>query len=172
MKLQWKISAKELERWRSLVEENKANIFVKVRERRNVSRKNVVLSKNALWRAHVMCQVTTQQRSGPGSLVSKFLDSNSGALKYGDCAKSSDLESLFETQLSAAKLRRINIITRQLCEVFRGLENGGWDDLIKQLKTIRKCTNQHNEREVARYIEKKFKGPLCVNLTPYTSCLG
>jgi predicted transcriptional regulator len=158
MHLNWEISDGELARWRSFIDANITNEFVIDREKRNISRKTVDLSKNMLWYVHVGCQVTTQQRSGPTSAVSRFMDSDSKTLKYNECAKSSNTVELIQSEISKAGLRRSNIIAKNLSQILSKLEAGGWDSFIQQLKTIEKDTSKNKERNVAKYIAKEFAG--------------
>lgn len=158
MQLYWEISDDELSQWRSFVDANKTNEFVKDRKKRNISRKTVNLSKNMLWRVHVGCQVTTQQRSGPNSAASRFMDSDSKALKYKECTRSSDTERLIQSELSEAGLWRSEVIANNLNRILRDLEVGGWDEFINKLKTIEKNTTKNKERNVANYIANRFPG--------------
>lgn len=158
MQLNWEISETELDRWRSFVKSNKENDFVKDREERNISRKTVDLSKQMLWFVHVGCQVTTQQRSGPDSAVSKFMKSDSKALKYRDCSATPDAEKLIKTELSKAGLRRSSIIAKNLNKILNDLDSGGWEIFIGMLKTLEKNTTKSKERKVAQYIANQFSG--------------
>lgn len=158
MQLNWEINEVELARWRSFVNLHIENDFVKDREKRNISRTVVDLSKEMLWFVHVGCQVTTQQRSGPDSAVSKFMNSDSKALKYKECSASPDKESLIQTELSKAGLRRSSIIAKNLNEILNELDCGGWEHFIGLLKTIENETTKEQERKVAQYIASKFSG--------------
>lgn len=172
MQLNWKISNKDLTQWRSFVAENETNNLVKDRKRKNITRKSVNLSKEVLWIAHVGCQVTTQQRSGPYSAVSKFMASDSNVLKYKECAVSTDVEMLIQSELSKAGLRRSKIIAKNLKQILTGLENDGWDDFIQTLKTIEKSTTKIDERNVANYIARKFSGLGLKQSRNYIQLLG
>lgn len=158
MQLNWEISEVELARWRSFVNLHKENDFVKDREKRNISRTVVDLSKEMLWFVHVGCQVTTQQRSGPDSAVSKFMNSGSKALKYKECSASPDTESLIQTELSKAGLRRSSIIAKNLNKILNELDGGGWENFIGWLKSIENETTKDKERKVAQYIASQFSG--------------
>jgi len=156
--LKWEISDFELSKWQLFIAANKTNDFVLDREKRNISREVVDLSKNILWYVFVGCQVTTQQRSGKNSAVGKFLESKSNALNYEKCANSTDLENLIRFELSNARLRRSNIISNNLFSILTELENGGWEELIKMLKTIEQNTSAIKERKVAKYLSDRFAG--------------
>ncbi len=172
MHLIWEFRDDELARWRSFVDANITNDFVVDREKRNISRETVDLSKHTLWHVHVGCQVTTQQRSGPKSVVSRFMDSDSDVLKYNVCANSDNAEKLIQLELSRAGLRRSSIIAKNLSGIINSLEDGGWDELIRQLKTLENETTINKEREVAKYIANQFDGLGPKQSRNYIQCLG
>ena len=90
MKLKWEIDDESLGRWRDFVNANKGNKFVLEREAKNIARESLDISRDKLWHTFVGCQITTQQRSGPNSKVSIFLNSESPVLKYKECLKEKD----------------------------------------------------------------------------------
>lgn len=158
MHLTWNINPEELDKWRKFVDANISNDFVKDREERNLLRTEVDLSKDKLWYVHVGCQVTTQQRSGPNSSVSKFMDSSSPALNYEKCKKAKNLEELIQRELEKAGLRRFKTIASFLTRILNDLENGGWKELEVKLKSIEPDTTKEKEQEVANYISQNFPG--------------
>ncbi len=158
MYLKWEINDESLDKWRKFVNANINNDFVNDRKTRNVSRSEVNLSSETIWHVLVGCQVTTQQRSGPNSNVSKFLNSNSPALIYKCCLNQKDKKQFIYSELSKAGLRRSNVIADYLSKTIDYLESGGWCDLKSELETIQKNTTKRKEREVANNIAKKFIG--------------
>ena len=147
------ISAEDLRRWRQLVAASKQNEFVIARRRRNVERKGISLSKGAIWRALVGCQVTTQQRSGPTSAVARFLGSRSPALRYPICRDSRDVRTLVEEECSRFGLRRGPTVAANLAATLRHLEEGGWKPLRQHLGTLVRYTSPRKERLVVDYLE-------------------
>lgn len=158
MKLSWEFNTTDTQRWKKFVSDNINNNFVLDRKERNINRSHVDLSKKQLWYVHIGCQVTTQQRSGPNSLVSVFLDSNSDALSYTKCAKAKNLELLLQKEFKKFSLRRSKIMAKYLSEIFEKLEGGEWKVLIRHLKTLKTRTTINKERKVAKYISTSFKG--------------
>ena len=158
MKLLWDFNTKDINRWEEFINDNINNEFVLDRVERNLNRKHVVLSKQRLWYVHIGCQVTTQQRSGPDSLVSIFLNSDSRALNYNKCVEAKNLESLLRNEFKKANLRRSNVMAKYLSEIFRKLEDGEWKTLNSHLKSLQKRTTKNKERKVAQYISGAFKG--------------
>lgn len=159
MQLSWTIEKPSLEKWRKFINENIDNDFVHERKARNITRTNVDLSKSEIWRVLIGCQVTTQQRSGPNSPVSRFLDSSSIALDYKKCKNHSNIDLLLQQELSKAGLRRSTIISSNLRKSLTYLENGGWQELVEKLETLQKNTTKGKERKVAMYLSgKEFPG--------------
>lgn len=158
MKLLWDFNTRDINRWEEFINDNINNEFVLDRVERNLNRKHVILSKQRLWYVHIGCQVTTQQKSGPDSLVSTFLNSDSDALSYKKCVKAKNLESLLRKEFKKASLRRSSVMAKYLADIFRQLEDGEWKILTNHLKTLKKRTTKNKERKVAEYISMTFKG--------------
>lgn len=160
MRLQWNIQPDTLERWQDFVDENIKNDFVVERKKKNIKRRNVDLSEERIWHVLVGCQVTTQQRSSPGSKVSKFLSSNtSPALDYECCRSSRNRIAFLKTQLKRAELWRFNVIANNLATTLSHLEADGMDELMEWLDTIRKNTTKKKERKIAAFLAESKMYP-------------
>jgi hypothetical protein len=159
MKPSWEISENAIQRWREFVDFNVRNTVVKDRQRRNVERKDIDLSKSSLWRAFVGCQVTTQQRSGPGTPVSRFINSSSPALNYRACRREPSLIKMLERELTSAGLRRARTIASNLAQTLGELEGGEWKTLLQHLSTLESNTTKNKEQRVAAYLQsRKYPG--------------
>lgn len=158
MRLKWEIDDPSLKKWRDFVDANINNDFVKDRINRNIARREVDLSTERIWHVFVGCQVTTQQRSGPNSNPSKFLDSNSPALDYKICLEQTNRSSFIQAELSKAGLRRTTVIAENLANTIDYLETGGWDELTTELEAIQKNTTKNKERKVAGYLSETYRG--------------
>ena len=159
MQANWTIDSSSLKEWRKFVAENSGNEFSIKRRTKNIRHIGIDLSKNKIWKKLVSCQVTTQQRSGPNSLVSKFLNSDSPALEITMCRKASSVQNLVEKECTKAGLRMASKISKNLAAIWQSLENGEWDSLIQQLKTIEKNTSLKKERLVIDYLRSgKYPG--------------
>lgn len=159
MKPVWEIDQATLARWRGFVEENSKNQMVRNRHRRNVKRENIDLSRSNIWKVFVGCQVTTQQRSGPNTPVSRFLDSDSPALDYAACKKANSIQKLLERELSDAGLRRAPTMAGNLSKIHDLLELGEWKTLLQHLNTLESNTTKGKELKVVQYLQsKKYPG--------------
>jgi thermostable 8-oxoguanine DNA glycosylase len=158
VKLKWEIDDESLGRWRDFINANIGNKFVLEREAKNIARESLDISRDKPWYTFVGCQITTQQRSGPNSKVSIFLNSESPALKYKECLKEKDKVQFIQDELSKAGLRMVNKIASQLSEIVDYLESGHWEELETQLNSLVKNPTKNKERKVAEYLRKTYKG--------------
>lgn len=159
MKPFWEIDEGTMQRWREFVDLNLGNAVARERQRRNVERKDIDLSKSGLWRVFVGCQVTTQQRSGPGTPVSRFIDSDSKALNYQACRRALSIKEMLEHELTSAGLRRAPTIASNLQKILAELEGGEWKTLMQHLATLESGTTRKKERKVAAYLQsRKYPG--------------
>lgn len=157
----WSISDSTISRWKQLVEQNKHKELPVQRRARNVHRRaELDLSKEGIWRVLVGCNVTTQQRSGPTSAASRFLESNSPALDLAKCRKSPDVKGMIAAECSKAGLRRSVTIAKNLATTLNNLQMpGGWARLQAQLATLEKNTTSRKERLVTDYLRSgQFPG--------------
>lgn len=152
MEAAWNITEDDIRRWSEFVKANENKSLPQRRYLRNIKKIGVDLSKRTVWQTIVGCQVTTQQRSGPGSNVSKFLESSSPVLDPSACRKSASLTKLIATECTKAGLRRRNQISSNLVNIFEYLENGGWRELFIRLETLESYTTSQKERAVVSYI--------------------
>ena len=155
----WNITETDLDRWREFVAKNSKNEMVINRYRRNIKREGIDLSKGYLWRVLVGCQVTTQQRSGPDTPVSRFLRSKSPALDYLKCARETSLENLLAQEFSNGGLRRSVTMANNLTTIQKNLDEGEWSKLSEHLRTLEKNTTRGKELKVAQYLQsRKYPG--------------
>ncbi|SHN30319.1 hypothetical protein SAMN05192549_10757 [Duganella sacchari] len=160
MQALWNLDKTSLKEWANFVKQNEDKELPKRRRHRNVRRKDIDLSKGEIWRVLIGCQVTTQQRSGPGSAAHTFMQSKSPTLSLTECRKSRSVSQLVQAECRGAGLRRGTIIGENLSRIFDYLESGGWKQLQEQLDTLVSNTSLAKERKVVEYIleSKKFPG--------------
>ena len=159
MKPIWEIDEAAIQRWREFVNLNIRNDVAKDRHKRNVKRKDIDLSKSNLWKALVGCQVSTQQRSGPNTPVSRFISSTRPALDYKICQKDPSVQRMLERELTSAGLRRAPTIAANLTHILGELEGGEWNILMQHLSTLESNTTSGKEQKVAVYLQsRKYPG--------------
>lgn len=148
----WSIDKYSLSKWKRLVDEQWEKKLPQHRYQVNVKRIGIDLSKGSVWRALVGCQVTTQQRSGPKSGVSRFLKSSSPALSIAACRSAANLSDMLERELNQAGLRRAPTIATNLVTIYNHLEAGEWKELAGQLATLETRPTLLKERSVVNYL--------------------
>lgn len=157
MKILWQVSSKDVEKVKDIVKLHKNNNFVQARIKRNLAKTKPRITKSVFWRHLVSCLVTTQQRAGPGSVVNKFIKSNSFLLRYSLCKCKARLEYSAQKELSKYRLRRSNVIAKEIRENLTYLETH-WKEISGQLNELRTKQNIRTERKAAGYFKEKFKG--------------
>jgi hypothetical protein len=158
MEFCWVISKGNGQPYKNFVERYKGHSIVKERIDRNLRHIDVGISKDRFWRALVGCLLTTQQRSGPGSRVSAFLDADGPVLDPDYCSNEKNLMKVVEGTLSRNGLRRTERIAEEIAHAIDWLKQHGWSTVKSQLDQISSYTNARKERSVARFLQKHFKG--------------
>jgi len=148
----WTFDEVTLAKWEQLVRDNRSKSLPRRRYELNVRRIGIDLSKQNVWHALVGFQVTTQQRSGPRSAVSRFLSSTSLALDLAKCRNSKTLREFVTTEMTNAGLRRAPTIASNLATIWENLEAGEWPVLLKHLETLRTYPNVFKEKAVVNYL--------------------
>lgn len=157
MKAEWIINNEVLSNIKKIIDDNSNRPFAKDRYKKNIEKVGIDLSRNTIWKVLVGCEITTQQKSGPGSPVDRFLKSNNVVLTYDNC-------KLLDTNTIASELRKNSLrnnkrIAKFLTEIINNLENGEWVILLENLNKLIKKHNIEDEVIVAKYLHSgRFKG--------------
>lgn len=159
MKITWEIDDEDVNRVRSFFERHRDNWFVKNRIKCNLCPDKTPVPVDLFWEILVGCLLTTQQRSGPGKPVHRFVNARPYPLPHGDCCGCDDLA---EHALGVFKrfggLRRTTTISRDLAANMEYLKGGGWEVTRDRLETVRTTGTPAAERDAARFLAKHFKG--------------
>jgi len=143
MEFKWIIDKEDVQRLNDFVNKHKENNFVKNRIRRNLSNSIPQFSKSEFWKWMVACLLTTQQRSGPNSQISKLLITNPFPLNYDFCKKSDNLQAdVYNILTKFGGIRRTNKISDEIKLNFNWLENNGWDKVIKASERLMDARKQ------------------------------
>src|SRR4051794_34530997 len=100
MKVEWIIDDDDIARVRAFYEKHRGSPFVKFRIERNLRIDKPPVSKDEVWACLVGCLLTTQQRSGPLTPVSRFIQKRPFPLSYEVCRKQEDLAAFAHGVLS------------------------------------------------------------------------
>ncbi len=158
MHIAWTIEERDVRRVHELVAVYEDHPIVTDRQKRNVERIDVLRTKGAVWRVIVGCLLTTQQRSGPNSLVAQFIRSRSDLFQFSACARKRKLALFAERTISRYGLRRAITIGKEIEANYRWLSEGGWAELRRHLKLLDSDSPARIEREVAQFISAHFLG--------------
>lgn len=158
MHITWNVSKQDARRVREFVHRHRSDPFVRRRADRNLGPRPANVAKSRFWRALVMGLVTTQQRSGPGSMVSRFLSERPFPLGWNLCTRTDDLEGFAERTLTHRRLRRSRVISAELAESFQVLTNGAWPKVHKRLAGLAERRSPTKERDAANLLAHTFQG--------------
>jgi thermostable 8-oxoguanine DNA glycosylase len=164
MKLLWRIEDDDVRNVLSFFEQNKDNPLVVQRQERNVGGNILAYSRSMFWREMVVCLLTTQQRAGPNSAVSRFAGQERFLLSYEECKQQQDLETFASSTLASFRgIRRHITIGKEIDHNFRYLENdGGWksvDEMVEEVSVAATPEAEvEAEIEAAAFVDYNLKG--------------
>lgn len=158
MKIEWIIDEVDVAKVKAFYQKQSNNEFVIERQQMNLCSNKLPVSRSLIWERMVGCLITSVQRSGPNSPVSKFQNSVPFPLPYDSCKVHANLEDFVIEQLSAFKLRRYKVIAKELRTNLSFLNTGGWTQLEEHIESIRIKTSPIEEREAAAFISDSLKG--------------
>ena len=160
MKILWQIEDCDIEKAKQFYVSQKNTAFVLNRIDRNVKKHLPPLTNSIFWEAMISCLITTQQRSGPDSSVTKFICTKPFPLNYQKCKATADLENTVKDVITTfGGLRRANTLGDEVASNFEWLENGGWKIVNKMVDDmVSNHTSVQKERESAEIIDDNLKG--------------
>src|SRR5436190_23985760 len=113
MKIIWEIEPKDIAKVKEFFDRHKDNAFVKMRIATNLKDDKPAVTKELFWEVMISCLLTTQQRSGPGSSVIRFILTKPFLLNHELCCEQANLDSFVTKVLSDfGGLRRSTTIGR------------------------------------------------------------
>jgi hypothetical protein len=164
--VEWRFSDEEINNLLEIVSDQEDNPFVRKRREQNVQQVEIDLTPEQFWNAHLAALLTSQQRSGPESHVSKFLKNEIQSVSLDRCRDAEDVSTFVSKALEAhGGIRYYNNIG-DACEInLERLDSGGWDELWSELETLvtarsrePKASDAEREREVATYLSERLAG--------------
>ena len=159
MKIVWDIDAGDIARVKQFFDLHRGNPFVRGRIATNLRDHKPPVTKELFWEVMIACLLTTQQRSGPGSPVTRFISSSPFLLRHEVCRGQTDLDVFVTRVLSEfGSLRRSTTIGREAKANSAYLEDGGWQATSEVLEQVRLHPCPEAERDAARFVDEKFKG--------------
>lgn len=159
MKLLWQIEDSDISKAKLFFEANKDSAFVSNRIERNIKKAIPQFSNDIFWEAMISCLLTTQQRSGPNSAITKFTCTKPFPLNYSACKTSADPKAFTESILTNfGGIRRAKTIGEEIQANFNWLENGGWGTIDEMVKQLSGNQTMDMERKSAKIVIDNLKG--------------
>lgn len=159
MKILWQIEDSDIQKVKSFYDEQRSNPFVLNRIERNVKKVLPAFSKELFWEAMISCLITTQQRSGPNSSVTKFICTKPFPLNYSKCTAPANVQKTVEDTITTfGGLRRAKTIGEEVEANFKWLQDGGWKVVFDIVEDVTKDQKIETERKSAEIIIDSLKG--------------
>ena len=129
------------------------------RKRLNLAKDKPRVSRSRFWQKLLMCLLTTQQKSGPGSQINRCLRQRSFPLTYSRVKRSKDPRRLALRELKRwPGIRRVPTIARQIESNLQHLEDGNWKRLLREVNSLRGRADAEKERAVAAILASELEG--------------
>jgi hypothetical protein len=148
-----------------LMENYHSHRFVRERHDRNVALPPSENTRDWFWATHLMCLLTTQNKSGAGSAVEQFLCMRPFPLSWEICQAVDDVDALIYDTLSRLGIRRWKISADWAQQNYRRLLDDGWgvlegwsQRLLVQRAQMPKINHYPLEREAAQAVQVLLKG--------------
>jgi hypothetical protein len=126
MKINWVIDPDDIDRVRDFYEKHLPNHFVKLRIERNLRAEKPEVTKDEIWDCLVGCLLTTQQRSGPNTPVTRFIQQRPFPLAYRLCLAQGEFSEFARLVLGVfGGLRMSTKISGELATNLNFFERGG-----------------------------------------------
>ena len=159
MRINWIVENDDIARVRAFFDEHGDNCFVRERIKRNLRPDKPSVTVDSFWEILVGCLLTTQQKSGPGKPVTRFINTRPYPLPYQTCCERHDLA---EFALGVFKqfggIRRTTGIGKELAANIGYLKDGGWPTTLERLENVRLTSTPEAERDAADFLADHFKG--------------
>jgi hypothetical protein len=159
MKITWHIEPEDVTRVRAFCDSYRDDPFVRDRIKRNLGDTEPEISKVWFWQVMVGCLLTTQQRSGPTSPISRFFNTRPFPLRYELAVRQNDLEHYAQKVLiDFGGIRRHQRIASAIATNLNELKAGLWKKTMEIVSGLGPQSGPADEREAAEFIDDHFKG--------------
>jgi len=159
MKHHWEIEPSDIENVKAFIDKHRDDLIVKRRYKRNLRDDKPRVEKETFWKQMVACLLTTQQRSGPTSAVTRFIIKKPFSLALETCLGQPNVEAFVMGILTAFRgLRRSTTLANEIARNLQLLEKKLWQPSLDALESVRVGQDIATEREVASFIAKEFAG--------------
>jgi len=160
MKLLWQIELADIDSVKAFYEKHRHNNFVINRHRKNVQKIRPQFSKERFWHAMLSCRLTTQQKSGPNSSVTRFISTKPFPLDYDICKNAKDAEQLVARVLTKfGGIRFAKTVAKETLLNLHWLEKeSGWNEIEEIVYILSVGQTPQSERASAEKIMESLHG--------------
>lgn len=158
MEIRFLVTPADARRARDFYDKWASSPLVQRRLQRNVHGERPAVDKSGFWFTMVNCLLSTQQRSGPGSTLERFIRHKPYPLPFEDCCGQKDLAAHAKSTLASFGLRRGPTISGQLQRNFEWLERDGWAVVFEAIAEINEHSTYVHERSSAAVLAEHLDG--------------
>lgn len=166
MKIDWEIENEDIQRIKEFVDSRMNRSFVKNRIARNVDGPVPAFNREVFWNWMILCLLTTQQRSGPDSSVTRFTFIKPFPLSLRECREQANLSEFVEHIITDfGGLRRARTIGAQVASNLKWLDEIGWPEIENSANELTDCRRRKPqlddriiERNAAKVVMDGLKG--------------
>ena len=134
------------------------NPFLIKRRKRNIERQNIVINEDIIIKTMIACLLTSQQRSGPNSVVGVFLRKEPFPINFKNISKTDNVENFVKQILQANGLKRyINRISQFFTTNIKKIQWDNWT-IIEKLEKLKHIDSQKEERKIADELDSELVG--------------
>lgn len=159
MKHTWTIEPTDIKKVKAFLDLHRDDLFVRQRIEWNLRDEKPAVKREDFWQQMVACLLTTQQRSGPTSAVTRFIRTTPFLLAYKTCLAQPNVETFAKDTLTKfGGLRRTNLLAGEITKNLTILEEGSWQQTLDTLDALRTNKAVGPERKAADFIDDNFAG--------------
>lgn len=159
MEIEWHISSDDVVRIRRLINEQRDNALVRARKERNLADPRPHVDREQFWFEMVGARLSSAQRAGPESHVTRLRRTKPFPLAYGKLCRVQYVEGhIAQVLKQAGGIRFGNRIAHDLAANLRCLEAGEWAHALQQCDRLARPEPPAIEKEAAAYIRQTFAG--------------
>jgi thermostable 8-oxoguanine DNA glycosylase len=158
MKITYDIAPADVQRVSEFLGQWAADPLVVARVDRNLAGEKPSVSRGDFWLKMVACLLTSQQRSGPESPVTKFLCTDPFPLLLEAC-DGCEVDAIVKNALrQAGGIRFLNNIAKYAAANLPLMTGDAWSECAAELEHLRHNQTVEAERRVATFIDDRFYG--------------
>lgn len=159
MDIIWTLDSGDVTRLRAFVDARRDEAFVRYRIDKNVEHPPTAVDIGTFWEVLVGALLTSQQRSGPDSYVSRFLRHRPFLLSYAFYQEQQDPESAGRRVLQDfGGLRFSTRVAKHLAYNHEALRGGLWSKTEAILEHLIMHRTPESERRASEFIREHFVG--------------